>query len=301
MKKPLFWVWVFVVAATCYGSSVVFFDVNRYLGFGIQYFSAVSIGGEDPEPSPSPTPDPGPPPLTNAVSVDWGATNTTKFCAVADDASMDWSTALSAGAWVKCASGAESVALGKVNYNSSRREWFFERDYVDGSKFSVFLSSPTSQNCKVYRSSITVCDSAWHHFAFTFAGGTDTLKLYVDGVEDTTPTLDTNNACGSIKNTDATFLISGAYNGAGVITHFQGLIDEPAVWLSTLTADDIAEIYNSGEPVDLSALDSASGLMSWWRMGDDASDSTTTLIDQVGSNDGACTALVAGDFSSDVP
>ena len=68
---------------------------------------------------------------------------------------------------------------------------------------------------------------------------------------------------------------------------FDGYLDETQYWNAKLTADEIATVYNGGNPVgngfevSLSA-DLQAKLVSWWRFGDD--DTFPTITDKVGSN-----------------
>jgi hypothetical protein len=84
-----------------------------------------------------------------------------------------------------------------------------------------------------------------------------------------------------------------------------GLMDEVAVWDAELSANDITSIYNSGLPNDLSDAssydtDRTSSLVHWWRMGDNASGTGTTITDQgSGGNDGTLTN--GPTFSTTVP
>ena len=56
------------------------------------------------------------------------------------------------------------------------------------------------------------------------------------------------------------------------------------MWTSTLTEANHAAIYNGGTPVDISAL-GYSGLVHWWRGGDNNGGTGTTMSDAVGSYD----------------
>ena len=64
---------------------------------------------------------------------------------------------------------------------------------------------------------------------------------------------------------------------------FPGNMDEIAVFSSELSASDVEDIYNGGEPVDLKSY----SLASWWRMGDKNGHTGDTIPNQViGSNNG---------------
>ena len=81
---------------------------------------------------------------------------------------------------------------------------------------------------------------------------------------------------------------------------YAGLVDEVALWSADVSSD-IATIYNSGVPSDLSdnsIVETAP--YNWWRMGDNDSGSGTTITDQgSGGNNG--TLVNGASFSTDVP
>ena len=132
-----------------------------------------------------------------------------------------------------------------------------------------------------------VFNNNWHHFAITKA--TSTLKFWFNGVSYT-------NA-GSGGTGGFTLSHIGAYiTGASGVN---GNLDEVAIWNSDQTSN-MATIYNSGVPGDLSSLSP----LGWWRMGDKASwDGTDwTLTDQgSGGNDGKSDNMEEADRSSSIP
>ena len=78
--------------------------------------------------------------------------------------------------------------------------------------------------------------------------------------------------------------------------HYNGLLDEVAVFNSELSASNVTSIYNSGSPADLTSLSP----VSWWRNGD--GDTFPTLTDNgSGSNNGTMTNMTSGDIVTDVP
>jgi len=65
---------------------------------------------------------------------------------------------------------------------------------------------------------------------------------------------------------------------------------------SALSASNISDIYNGGEPTD---LDSYSPV-GWWRMGDNNGGTGTTITDE-GSGGNNATLVNGPTFSTDVP
>ncbi|KKM79446.1 hypothetical protein LCGC14_1349790, partial [marine sediment metagenome] len=78
---------------------------------------------------------------------------------------------------------------------------------------------------------------------------------------------------------------------------FKGNIDELGMWDKELTQDDVDKIYNGGKPSDLTLHPSSANLKSFWRMGD--GDTSPTIKDNKGTNDGTMTNMEAGDIVVD--
>ena len=81
---------------------------------------------------------------------------------------------------------------------------------------------------------------------------------------------------------------------------FTGNMDEYAIFDTVLSASDVASIYNSGVPNDISGINY---LIGWWRNGDPTGTGAyPTIVDQsTNSNDGTMTHMASGDIVTDVP
>ncbi|MAH44451.1 hypothetical protein CMI37_01390 [Candidatus Pacearchaeota archaeon] len=83
----------------------------------------------------------------------------------------------------------------------------------------------------------------WNHIAMT--AGDNFIRVYLNGAEDNaTPTART------ITTTFNNDFIIGAWSDLG--SKYEGYIDEISLWNTSLSAGDIADIYNLGVPTDLS-------------------------------------------------
>jgi len=143
-----------------------------------------------------------------------------------------------------------------------------------------------------YRLSVSYTNtSAWNHIGFVYDGGNSAnTKMYINGVAQSATT-------GGVH--PSTLELSGLKTiiGAGYSSSFpfDGVIDEVAVFNSSLSASDITAIYNSGAPTSLLTY---SSLVSWWRCGD--GDTAPILTDNgSGGNNGTMTNFST--FSTDVP
>lgn len=135
-------------------------------------------------------------------------------------------------------------------------------------------------------STTAVTANNWFHVVATHESGSD--KLYVNG------SLEASGSASNFSTTDAVNLRIGSSKVFGL--HHRGLIDEVSFFNSALSASNVADIYNSGVPNDISSLSP----VGWWRMGDNNSGSGTTITDQgSGGNDGTLTN--GPTFSTTVP
>ena len=152
----------------------------------------------------------------------------------------------------------------------------------------------------------TFTDNTWHHVMITYDGGTtgassgsindyhSRFTIFVDGV---TPSgilkLHGNNG-NSTALTGQNFHIA-RYNQYGYLQQ-NTKIDEFAIWDSDQSSN-VASIYNSGSPHDLSLLGTAPN--HWWRTGD--GDTYPTVSDNIGSVDFTMNNMTAADIVNDVP
>ena len=150
---------------------------------------------------------------------------------------------------------------------------------------------------KLYNSGALLTDGEWHHMLWTTEGASgesSSLKIYIDGDLKATQT-----QTSTYSDVDGIMEI-GRYNPYNWYT---GQMDEVAIWDVALDADAVTQVYNSGEPIDLSSdsgdYDNSGDLQHWWRMGD--GDTYPTITDNAGSNDLTMTNMASGDIEDDVP
>ncbi len=147
---------------------------------------------------------------------------------------------------------------------------------------------------------------SWSHILVTYDGGTtgvasgsisnyySRFKIYIDGVLQTTS--NSNSNFGFAGEIVSDFFRVGR-NG-NVLDYMRNncRVDELALWASDQSSN-IAAIYNSGTPFDLSSLGTPPN--HWWRMGD--GDTFPALQDSQGSLNFTMTNMNAGDIVNDVP
>ncbi len=238
-------------------------------------------------------------------SLDLGTPNTTKYLMANDSASLSRTTAMSFVGWIKGAtpSGTKCI-VGKYDTNGNNRSYLVTNIQVSPfDKMEVRLSGNGQNQAggqfKQYSGSIAILDGNWHQVAYTW--GSSTLKMYVDGVEDTGVTKDFDDSFSALFDTTADFYVGAQFTGPATVgAKFDGNLDEYSLWSVALSAGEIAAIYNGGTPISLTASAQYANLVSWWRFGENA-DNATTVFDLRGTNNLTGTNLVSGDFSSSVP
>ncbi len=164
--------------------------------------------------------------------------------------------------------GIASKVTGKFNVEFTAGDFLVGEDSVDlNSSYSVsswvrdtgsggtFISKGTAYDFNIngtgkvqavvngttrLTSATSINDSNWHHVAFTYIG--NTLRLYIDGVEDG------NSPASAIPvptSTSDRFAIGVIYTDKNNIsTPFSGDIDEVRIWDSTLSQAQIQYIMN---------------------------------------------------------
>ena len=165
-------------------------------------------------------------------------------------------------------------------------------EYNDGSQY---IAAGGLSNSSVF-------NSAWHHVAivyvpsgYTTSTGTASnngqgYKIFFNGARVDTTLGSTGHNFG-LAATFAEFSV-----GKERTSFYDGLIDEVAVFGSSLTDANITTLYNSGVPGDLSSFSPTL----WWRMGDISGGTGTTITDQgSGGNNG--TLINGTAFSTSVP
>ena len=132
------------------------------------------------------------------------------------------------------------------------------------------LISPNGSVNTIYTGSTSISSGVWYHVAVTW--DTNNYKVILNG-NTGTPEINQNNTNAPFNTTTTPYLTIGATysNSAPALKQFwSGLIDEVSIWDSALSSDAVTEIYNSGEPNDLTNLTNASSsnLKAWYKMGE---------------------------------
>ncbi len=86
-------------------------------------------------------------------------------------------------------------------------------------------------------------DGTWHHFAYTWDAATKTIRIYIDGVEQSLSTSTGGNGTPVNLNAWQYAMTIGAVNSRGTVTqHFRGMFDEFRIYENQLTAVEIEQL-----------------------------------------------------------
>jgi hypothetical protein len=131
-------------------------------------------------------------------------------------------------------------------------------------------------------SSTALSLNTWYHVAATVTSGA--TKLYINGSLDTTGSNTLNSFTYGKTHVGELY-----YATTTAARHFAGNIDELALFNSVLSADEISQLYNNGDPFDLNSdagnYTSSANLKAWWRMGDGTEAGSGTTIYDMSTND----------------
>ncbi len=161
---------------------------------------------------------------------------------------------------------------------SASAESMYLMDNTNGSlRFTISSSSGNSDTS----TAIAVNDGKWHNVVCTW-DASGNIKVYTDNG---TPSTNTNTGTLTIPaSTDMG--VGGKFTGTGNIEKFAGLISNGSVWNKALSASEVSEVYNSGQPGNLSSHSASSNLVAWWKM-----DNLTTGIQDSSTNSNNGTAF----------
>ena len=193
-------------------------------------------------------------------------------------------------AWVYFPSGAPTdyvINLGqsgtnnyyglKINVNTSRYVVF----HVMGLNGSTPGAGTNNRNS--IRTSSTIPNNSWKHIAAVFPAGSmgspmtrTSWKIYINGVQQNIGALSGN------QNVNLTYTGTsqiGAQIRTSAQNFYGGQINNTAVWAQALTTSNLAAVYNSGTPIDLSTnagnYTNSAKLIAWWRFNEGTGTSYT--------------------------
>jgi hypothetical protein len=175
-------------------------------------------------------------------------------------------------------------------------------DPASGSDITVFLGIQTNSiYCLIGGGENTsggdISNLQWHMATIVVRAGR--AKLYLDKAQ-----VGSEFSVGTHKNVTADWLIGASRytNNTDDSYPFKGLLDEPTFWSVAFNDSQVAELYNSGVPIDPITHSKKASLLHWYRFGDDiTNDTIPTIKDQRGSNNGTMTNMANVKLRKETP
>jgi len=197
------------------------------------------------------------PPLINQYVISLNGSSS--VLAVGDITDINSATNMSVSGWYNPTSFPNATynslwgGGGYGDVNHPHRLWLS----CNGTKFTAVFGTGT-----IYNFNYTITIGQWYHVVFTVDG--PTAKLYVNG-EQVGSTITNAPSLSAQAGNDFEFGGNPTYRPY----LWSGLIDEAAIFASTLSEADIIAIYKDRVPSYLSDFNP----VAWYRMGDDSNDS----------------------------
>ena len=228
--------------------------------------------------------------LGNSYSVNFDGVN--DFVDFGNNYTFEISQAFSISFWVKPNNiAATRCLISKCSDDASVIGYNIQHIVTSG-RIQIQMRTAIPASPHVFTTALTA--GVWQHIVLTYSGNSNMNgnRAYRNAVVGDTPS--SSAMTGTFLNT-ASFIV-GARN---TVFPFVGNIDEVSVWDKALSAAEVTELYNTGQPADLNDHSAFANLQSWWRMGD--SDTFPTILDHKGSINGTMTNSTAADIEADVP
>ena len=237
------------------------------------------------------------PPLTNGFSVSLDGT----------DDYIDTAASLtihSASVWIKPSSTINSSSGAQVLFSSSTNRFALGNvtSYLTSESIGIAYSTGAFGT-----GNITMTNSSWTHIFIAWKTSSQTnsgsagYDFWVNGVLQTTGMGAHSGGTQPTSPLTASNINIGRRSDGQM--YYAGLVDEVALWPTDVSAD-IATIYNSGKPDDLSSLSVVSTApINWYRMGDNNGGTGATITDQGSSPANGTLNNIASPngFVTDVP
>jgi len=171
--------------------------------------------------------------------------------------------------------GAAFIDRWGTQNGSGNNGWLILKDSGTACSFrlsSNWGASPQAAIRVVSSSNNAFGDGKWHHLAVTYGGsGHTSVKIYIDGAEDTSASANITGTVGSI--TYGLPLEIGAYSSSHS-DKYDGSMKQVLIYNDVITSSEVTTLYNSGTPV---TSPSTSNLVARYDLGTDANDSQGSI------------------------
>ena len=193
---------------------------------------------------------------------------------IPDSAALSPTDDLTVFLWVKGA-GQGSVLMSHYDYGASQRAWVMRGGGAGSVYFQIILSDDGSYDAAHVKEWIatdtTLLDNTWNSVAFTFESGT--LKMFVDGIEQTTLVKNADDAITTIHDCTKSLVIGNYWNNEPTFggSWFNGELDNAMVIDRVLTPAEITALHSLGRE----ATYTDANLQGNWKFDDGTADDST--------------------------
>ena len=221
---------------------------------------------------------------------------------IADHASLAIPDNFTFALWFKTSSLLTPGSIAsKLTVLGDQRSYEFNQT-VSGTFRATYYPGGLATDYRRRTSSVRIDDNRWHYLVATYAAGV--VKLFIDGVEDTSATdSDLGTPGTSIFTSTAPLVIGG--NGTDTGALLNSKISQVGVWkTSVLTSIEVTELYNQGATLrpdaDCNNYSSSFDMVSWYSF-ETLKTGANGVEDLVGHNKGTLTNMNFTDQSVDSP
>jgi len=166
------------------------------------------------------------------------------YISIPDAASLRFTTDMTACMWSKTtAANANTYAVGKYDHDTGDRDYGLVGGNGGTFRFNVGDGSSVQ---KSYETSFVTNTGNWVHFCATFEDGT--MKLYVNGTEDTSVNKVTDNILTSIHAGTSDLTIGARLGNNVPENYWTGTLDEIKLYDRVLSATEIEYLYEETAP-----------------------------------------------------
>ncbi len=164
------------------------------------------------------------------------------YVQIADDATLDFGTGdFTISAWLKTTASSTSRILGKVDGDGTTGGSPIQYHFYTVSDGKLYFKVADGSSTVTYKTTNAINDGEWHHLMGTWKGSTDTMKVYLDGVEESNQ-VENTGSIGSLDNTG-----SFRIGRAGSDTPIAGSIDEVRIYSRALSESEVGLLYDNGD------------------------------------------------------
>jgi hypothetical protein len=214
--------------------------------------------------------------LTNGPTVTEGRSGqglsfngSNQYATVPDSAALDIGTATTFSVWVKPTTttftGGSAIVFRK--WSSGAEDKYVS--LTDGGNIGFYLYNAFGGSELIATSSFSA--NAWTHIVGRYDGSV--AEIYANGIK-----VASKSASGDVA--DGAGVLTIGRNPDGLVNYFPGSIDEPRIYNRALSASEIWDLYQLGNPDHVNSADSQidsleKGMVGYWKL-DDASGTSAT-------------------------